>query len=58
MISAIKYYRELTGAGLKEAKDAVEAIASREGTETSVGGCFLRAGVFLLIVTGLALILS
>ena len=26
-IEAIKLYRELTGAGLKEAKDAVERIA-------------------------------
>jgi ribosomal protein L7/L12 len=28
-IEAIKLYRELTGAGLKEAKDAVEAIGGR-----------------------------
>lgn len=27
MINAIKIYREVTGVGLKEAKDAVEAIA-------------------------------
>ena len=29
LIVAIKRYRELTGAGLKEAKDAVEAMAGR-----------------------------
>ena len=29
LIAAIKRYRELTGAGLKEAKDAVEAMAGR-----------------------------
>jgi ribosomal protein L7/L12 len=30
-IQAIKLYREATGAGLKDAKDAVEAIAARRG---------------------------
>ncbi|WP_442877600.1 ribosomal protein L7/L12 [Dactylosporangium sp. AC04546] len=30
-IQAIKLYREATGAGLKEAKDAVEALAARYG---------------------------
>jgi ribosomal protein L7/L12 len=30
-IQAIKLYRERTGAGLKESKDAVEAIAARRG---------------------------
>ncbi len=29
MIQAIKIYRETTGVGLKEAKDAVEALAGR-----------------------------
>jgi ribosomal protein L7/L12 len=29
LIVAIKRYRELTGSGLKEAKDAVEAMAGR-----------------------------
>lgn len=31
MIQAIKSYRDATGANLKEAKEAVEAIAAREG---------------------------
>jgi hypothetical protein len=31
MIEAIKIYREVTGAGLKEAKDAVEAIVRNGG---------------------------
>ena len=31
LIGAIKVYRELTGVGLKEAKDAVEAIARPAG---------------------------
>jgi hypothetical protein len=30
-IGAIKCYRERTGVGLKEAKDAIEAIARKEG---------------------------
>jgi Ribosomal protein L7/L12 C-terminal domain len=30
-IEAIKIYREATGVGLKEAKDAVDAIARRSG---------------------------
>jgi large subunit ribosomal protein L7/L12 len=29
LIEAIKVYRQVTGAGLKEAKDAVDAIAGR-----------------------------
>jgi hypothetical protein len=38
---AIKLYRERTGAGLKEAKDAVEATAARRGIVISQGaGCF------------------
>ena len=31
LIAAIKVYRELTGVGLKEAKDAVEGIAETRG---------------------------
>jgi ribosomal protein L7/L12 len=31
LIPAIKRYREVTGAGLKEAKEAVEAIRARMG---------------------------
>ena len=44
MIDAVKLYREITGAGLKEAKDAVEAIARGEQVQinnvvtTHVGG--------------------
>ncbi|GAB1644430.1 ribosomal protein L7/L12 [Krasilnikovia sp. MM14-A1259] len=32
-IQAIKEYREATGAGLKEAKDAVELLATQRGME-------------------------
>jgi large subunit ribosomal protein L7/L12 len=49
-IRAIKVYRERTGVGLKEAKDAVEALGRRHGIVPKGAGC---AGLLLL-----ALILS
>ena len=49
-IQAIKVYRAKTGVGLKEAKEAVEAIAAKHGIAGQGAGC---AGVVLLaIVTG------
>ena len=45
-IWAIKLYREQTGAGLKQAKDAVEALAAEHGISTQTG-C---AGMVLLMV--------
>ena len=53
-IQAIKLYREKTGAGLKEAKDAVEALARRHGLTPKATGC---AGSFLLAL-GLCVALS
>ncbi len=50
-ISAIKLYRERHGVGLKEAKDAVEALAGEHGIAAQGSGC---AGMVLLAVTGLA----
>lgn len=47
-IQAIKLYRDKTGAGLKEAKDAVEALASRQGIVVNRSGC-LGMLVFFLI---------
>ncbi|MHB1038442.1 MAG: ribosomal protein L7/L12 [Pirellulales bacterium] len=44
-IEAIKLYREKTGLGLKDAKEAVEAIAARHGIAPSRSGCL---GVVLL----------
>ena len=56
-IEAIKRYRERTGVGLKEAKDAVEWMAERRGLATSQGaGCFgvvLLALMFLVWLVGL-----
>lgn len=52
-IAAIKLYRERTSVGLKEAKDAVEAIEQRMGLATgpAPGGCF---GMILLLCSLLA----
>jgi ribosomal protein L7/L12 len=47
-IEAIKRYRERTGGGLKEAKDAVEAVAAQRGiVAPSRSGCL---GVVLLLI--------
>jgi ribosomal protein L7/L12 len=46
-IEAIKLYRGKTGKGLKEAKDAVEALAAKYGIESKGAGC---AGVVLLLI--------
>ena len=49
-IEAIRLYRDKTGAGLKEAKDAVEALAAKHGLPVGRSGC---AGVVLLCLAGL-----
>ena len=46
-IWAIKVYRENTGVGLKQAKDAVEALAAKHGINPKGAGC---AGMVLLMV--------
>jgi hypothetical protein len=46
-IEAIKLYREKTNVGLKEAKDAVEALAARYGIESKGVGC---ASVILFLM--------
>jgi ribosomal protein L7/L12 len=48
-IEAIRVYREKTGAGLKEAKDAVEALAAKHSLPVGRSGC---AGVVLLCLAG------
>ena len=56
-IEAIKRYRERTGVGLKEAKDAVERMAERRGLATSQeAGCLgvvLLTLMFLVWLVGL-----
>lgn len=52
-IGAVKLYRDRTGSGLKEAKEAVEALATRHGLAPKGPGCL---GVLLLAAaTGLLL---
>jgi ribosomal protein L7/L12 len=46
-IEAVKIYRERTGMGLKEAKDAVEAIAADHKIVTLSGSGCLGAALFL-----------
>ncbi len=49
-IEAIKEYRQRTGAGLRDAKESVEALAARNGIISKSAGC---AGmVLLLVLTG------
>jgi hypothetical protein len=54
-IEAIKIYREATGLGLKESKDAVEELEaslrqkSPERFTAAKGGCQANAAVFLLV---------
>ncbi|MGC3967546.1 MAG: hypothetical protein QM775_09305 [Pirellulales bacterium] len=51
MIAAIKLHRERTGEGLKDAKDAVEALAAAHGIpRTQNVGC---GGAALMLVVGL-----
>ncbi len=54
-IDAIKLYRKQTQAGLKEAKDAVEALAAEHGIVPQRAGC---AAVLLLILACLAVLLE
>jgi ribosomal protein L7/L12 len=58
-IQAIKVYREATGVGLKEAKDAVEAMESQQSRSGSSpiaakadGGCFTMILLAISLVTG------
>ena len=46
-IEAIKIHRERSGLGLKEAKDAVDALAAREGIVAPARGCLALLGFFL-----------
>jgi ribosomal protein L7/L12 len=54
-IEAIRIYREQTGVGLKEAKDAVEMLAGKHGIAAKGAGC---AGMLLIAVTLAAAIAS
>ena len=49
-IAAVKFYREQTGSGLKEAKDAVERIAREKGIEEVQGSGCLGIMVLAMIM--------
>jgi len=53
-IQAIKFYRERTGCGLKQAKDAVEAVAHEHGVAPNTAGCFGML-LFWLALSGVLL---
>jgi ribosomal protein L7/L12 len=53
-IQAIKFYRERTGCGLKQAKDAVEAVAREHGVAPNSAGCFGMI-LFWLALSGVLL---
>lgn len=52
-IAAIKAYREEHGVGLKEAKDAVEALAAEHGIASKPAGCSSAALLFGAMVFGM-----
>ena len=54
-IEAIKHYREWTGAGLKDAKDAVEALAARHGIVAKSAGCLSMLALCLILAVMLVL---
>lgn len=55
-IAAIKLYREQTNAGLKEAKDAVEALAAQHGiVAQQQSGCL---AVLAILFAGLSFVLA
>ena len=53
-IEAIKVYREFRGGGLKEAKDAVEKIASERGIPMGKSGCLGAILAVIVLVSGFA----
>lgn len=57
-IEAIKLYRERTGMGLKEAKDAVEAIAADRGIVAPSGSGCLGVVLLLMVISVAAIALA
>jgi ribosomal protein L7/L12 len=52
LITAIKRYREATGTGLKDAKEAVEALCRAHHVEPQSRGCLGASAVLLAAVLG------
>jgi ribosomal protein L7/L12 len=57
-IDAIKVFREVTGSGLKESKDAIESIAARHGLSGSQRTGCLGLIVLLLMIVACGLTLA
>jgi hypothetical protein len=57
-IEAIKLYRQETCAGLKEAKDAVEALAAKHGIRAQRSGCAGTACLLLVVIVAVWLSLA
>jgi hypothetical protein len=57
-IEAIKVYRAATNCGLKEAKDAVEALAAQHGIVARGAGCASAIVCFLIVAALCAAALS
>jgi ribosomal protein L7/L12 len=53
-IEAIRVYREQTGVGLKEAKDAVEALAGKHGIAAKGAGCAGMLLIAMMLATAIA----
>jgi ribosomal protein L7/L12 len=49
-LQAVKLYRECTGVGLKEAKDAIELMAEKHGLSVATGGGCLGAVILILLL--------
>jgi len=62
-IAAIRLYRQRTGAGLKQSKDAIETIAAAEGLMLPQSGCIGGLGIWfalfalLVMLTALAFLM-
>jgi ribosomal protein L7/L12 len=50
-IEAVKLFREQTGSGLKQAKDAVEALAAAHGVSPQQSGCATMLLLMLFVST-------
>jgi ribosomal protein L7/L12 len=62
-IAAVKHYREATGRGLREAKEAVEAICRADGIDRptvtpSPTGFFIALGIVASVIAAVVLALS
>jgi ribosomal protein L7/L12 len=57
-IAAIKHYRERTGAGLRDAKEVIEALARRHGLPARGAGCFFGTVLLAMLALGVGAALA